>query len=142
MKRGFVPGIPFLFSLLLSAGTVGSHVFWQDPGYYLTAVRDVSVLYPHGFVLYLVLCKGWTLVAAPVFGFVLAVHLFSSLCAAGGAAFTALAARDFLRKAAPDASADLPAVLASCLMSAGYCYGHAAIIAKTYALFYMLLALL
>lgn len=142
MKRGLVPGVPFVFSLLFSACTVGSHVFWQDSGYYLTAVRDFSLLYPHGFVLYLLVCKGWTFIAAPVFGFVLSVHLFSSLMAAAGAAFTALAARDFLRKAAPEREADLPAILAACLMSAGYCYGHAAIIAKTYALFYMLLALL
>jgi len=142
MRRGFVPGVPFVFSLLLSACTVGSHVFWQDSGYYLTAVRDFSLLYPHGFVLYLLLCKAWTFIAAPLFGFVLSVHLFSSLMAAGGAAFTALAARDFLRKAAPEKPAELPAILAACLLSAGYCYGHAAIIAKTYALFYLLLALL
>src|SRR6185295_8662614 len=142
MRRGIVPGVPFVFSLLLSACTVGSHVFWQDSGYYLTAVRDFSLLYPHGFVLYLLLCKAWTFIAAPLFGFVLSVHLFSSLMAAGGAAFTALAARDFLRKAAPEKPAELPAILAACLLSAGYCYGHAAIIAKTYALFYLLLALL
>ena len=101
MKRGAVPGIPFLFSLFLSACTVGTHAYWQDSGYYLTAVRDLSVLYPHGFVLYLCLCKAWTFLAAPVFGFTLAVHLFSSLMAAAGASFAALAARDFLRRLDP-----------------------------------------
>src|SRR5882672_3407778 len=142
MKRAAVPGIPFLFSMFLSACTVGSHAYWQDSGFYLTAVRELSVLYPHGFVLYLLLCKTWTLVAAPLFGFCLAVHLFSSLMAAAGAAFTSLAARDFLRKLDPAKSADLPAIGAACLLSAGYCYGHAAIIAKAYALFHALLALL
>jgi len=142
MKRGAVPGIPFLFSLALSACTVGSHAFWQDSGYYLTAVRDLSILYPHGFVLYLILCKAWTLAAAPLFGFALAVNLFSSLMAATGAAFTALAARDFLRRLDPAKPTDLPAIGAACLLSAGYCYGHAAIIAKTYALSYALLAAL
>ena len=142
MKQGAVPGIPFLFSLILSACTVGSHVYWQDSGYYLSAVRDLSVLYPHGFVLYEMLCKGWTVLAAPVFGFTLAVHLFSSLCAAGGAAFTALAARDFLRKLDPAKPAEIPSIGAACILAAGYCYSHAAIIAKTYALYYLLLALL
>jgi tetratricopeptide (TPR) repeat protein len=142
MKRGAVPGIPFLFSLLLSACTVGTHAYWQDSGYYLCAVRDLSVLYPHGFVLYLVLCKAWTFLAAPVFGFVLAVHLFSSLMAAAGASFAALAARDFLRRLDPMKPAELPAIGAGCILAAGYCYGHAAILAKTYALSYMLLSLL
>src|SRR5579862_9182223 len=142
MKRSAVPGIPFLFSLVLSACTVGSHAYWQDSGYYLTAVRDLSVLSSYGYVLYLLLCKAWTLVWGPLVGFVLSVHLFSSLMAAGGAAFTALAARDFLKKLEPSASPDLPAIGAGCLLAGGYCYGHAAIIAKTYALFYLLLALL
>ncbi len=142
MDRRAVPGIPFLFSLALSACTVGTHVTWQDSGFYLTAVRDLSVLYPHGFVLYLVLCKAWTLAAAPLFGFTLAVHLFSSLMAASGASFAALAARDFLRRLAPAKPAELPAIGAACLLAAGYCYGHSAILAKTYALAYALLALL
>lgn len=142
MKPGAVPAIPFAFSLLLSACTIGSHAFWQDSGFYLTAVRDLSVLYPHGFVLYLVLCKAWTLLAAPLFGFVLAVNLFSSLMAASGAAFTALAARDFLRRLEPSRPADVPAIGAACVLASGYCFGHAAIIAKTYALSYALLSAL
>jgi tetratricopeptide (TPR) repeat protein len=142
MKRGAVPGIPVLFSLFLSACTVGTHAYWQDSGYYLSAVRDLSVLYPHGFVLYLCLCKAWTFLAAPVVGFTLAVHLFSSLMAAAGASFAALAARDFLRRLDPSKPAELPAIGAGCILAAGYCYGHAAIIAKTYALSYALLSLL
>jgi tetratricopeptide (TPR) repeat protein len=142
MKRAAVPGIPFLFSLTLSASTVGTHVYWQDSGYYLTAVRDLSVLYPHGFVLYLILCKVWTAVLAPLFGFALSVHLFSSLCAAGGAAVATLASRDFLRRLDPTKPGDLPAIGAGCVLAGGYCYGHAAIIAKTYALFTLLLAVL
>src|SRR5258708_22782688 len=111
MKQGAVPGIPFLFSVILSACTVGSHVYWQDSGYYLSAVRDLSVLYPHGFVLYEMLCKGWTLLAAPLFGFTLAVHLFSSLCAAGGAAFTSLAAPRLPRKPDPPKPPQHPPLL-------------------------------
>jgi tetratricopeptide (TPR) repeat protein len=142
LKRACVPGIPFLFSLLLSSFTVGSTVFWQDSGFYLTAVHEMSVLYPHGFILYQVLCKAWTLAAAPVFGFTLAVHLFSSIAAACGAGFASLAARDFLRRVEPGKPAELPAIAAGCLLAGGYCYAHAAILAKGYALFTALLALL
>lgn len=142
MKRALLPAAPALFSLLLSACTVGTTVFWQDSGYYLTAIHEMSVLYPHGFILYQVLCKGWTLVAAPLFGFTLSVHLFSALCAAAGASFASLAARGFLRRLDPSKDADLPAVVAGCVLAAGYCYAHAAILAKVYALFTALLALL
>ena len=48
-------------SLILSLCTVGSKPHWQDSGIYLVAVKEFSVLYPPGFVLYLSLCKAWTL---------------------------------------------------------------------------------
>src|SRR5436190_7336834 len=98
LRAWAVPLIPFGFSLLLSLSTVGGRVFWQDSGFYLTAVHELAVLYPHGFALYLLLAKPWSLAVAPLAGFTLAVHLFSSVCAAGAAAFLALAARDFLRR--------------------------------------------
>jgi tetratricopeptide (TPR) repeat protein len=139
-RQALVPAIPAVFSLLLSALTVGTTVFWQDSGLYLVAVHEMSTLYPHGFALYQALCKAWTLAAAPIFGFALSVHLFSAVCAAAGAAFTALAARDFLKRVEPSKPAEIPAILAGCVLAAGYCYGHAAIIAKCYALFTALLA--
>lgn len=128
MRRLVVPGIPFVFSLALSLSTAGSTVFWQDSGFTLTAVHEMSVLYPHGFVLYQLLCKAWTFAAAPLFGFTLAVHLFSALCAATAAAFLALAARAFVKR-------DGPAIAAACLSAAGFCFWHAAILAKAYALY-------
>ena len=142
MKPGLVPALPAAFSLLLSACTVGTTVFWQDSGFYLVAVHQMSVLYPHGFALYQALCKAWTLIASPIFGFTLAVHLFSAIAAAAGASFTALAARDFLRRVEPSKDPGIPAILAGCVLAAGYCYGHAAIIAKCYSLFTALLAAL
>src|SRR6185503_6411215 len=141
-KQALVPVVPAAFSLLLSALTIGHNVFWQDSGFYLTAVHEMSVLYPHGFALYLLLCKAWTLAAGSLFGFVLSVHLFSAVCAAAGAAFAALAARDFLKRVEPAKAPGIPAALAGCVLAAGYCYGHAAIIAKGYSLFTALLALL
>ena len=137
-----VPLIPFLFSLTLSASTAGSTVFWQDSGFYLTAVHEFSVLYPHGFVLYLAFCKAWTWIAAPLFGFTGAVHAFSALCAAGAAACLALAARAALRRVEPEARLELPSIGAACLVAAGYSFWHSALLAKTYALYYLALAAL
>jgi len=136
-SRWLVPGVPFLISLGLSLSTAGSTVFWQDSGFFLTAVHELSVLYPHGFVLYLLLCKAWTTLVAPLAGFALAVHLFSAFCAAGAAAFLASACRAFLRRLEPAADADRPALAAGCLVAAGYSFGSAAILAKPYALFYL-----
>ena len=62
MKRLVVPGIPFALSLVLSFCTVGTTVGWQDSGFFLAGVKDLGVLYPPGFVLYLLLCKAWTAV--------------------------------------------------------------------------------
>lgn len=126
---------PVLLSLLLSASTVGSHPQWQDSAIYLTAVREFGVLYPPGFVLYLVLCKGWTLLAEPVFGFTLAVHLFSSLCAAAAAGATASAALAASRHAASSTAV-------GCLAAAGYTWWFSGIYAKGYALYVLLVALL
>src|SRR6185503_12245851 len=126
-KQVLVPAVPAVFSLVLSCLTVGTAVSWQDSGFYLTAVHEMSVLYPHGFVLYQILCKAWTLIAAPIFGFALSVYLFSSLAAAAGAAFAALAARDFLKRVEPSKAPEIPAILAGCVLAAGYCYGYAAI---------------
>src|SRR5438045_254063 len=109
-RRWAVPAIPFAFSLALSLQTAGPHAFWQDSGYYLTAIHEFVLPASHGFVLYVFLAKAWTLVAAPIFGFTLAVHLFSAFCAAGAAAFLAAAARAFLRRYRPDRSADGPAI--------------------------------
>jgi len=153
MRRPWiVPLAPFVFSLALSAATVGTTVFWQDSGFYLTAVHEGSVLYPHGFVLYLALCKAWTILTGWLLGFTLAVHVFSMLCAAGASSFLAMAARSLLAKLEPasaKASAggpqlmpELPAIAAGCLVAAGYSFWHAAILAKTYALYYLALSAL
>jgi tetratricopeptide (TPR) repeat protein len=146
MRRFGVPLVPLALSLLLSGASVGSTVAWQDSGFYLVAVKELGVLYPPGFVLYLVLCKTWTL----LFGFLdftLAVHLFSSACAALAAAAVALAARDLLRSEGPLfklglGANDLAAMAAGCLAAAGYTFWSAAILAKGYALLYLILALL
>lgn len=146
MRRFAVPLVPLAFSLLLSACTVGTTVAWQDSGFFLAGVKELGVLYPPGFVLYLVLCKIWTLLLG-FLDFTLAVHLFSSACAALAAAAVALAARDLLRTEGPLfrlglGPNDLAALVAGCLAAAGYTFWTAAILAKGYALLYLVLALL
>jgi hypothetical protein len=145
MRRLWVPGVPFVLSLGLSSFTVGTHVGWQDSGFFLAAVKDLGVLYPPGFALYLVLCKAWTL-ALGFLDFTLAVHLFSSVCAAGAAATLAVAARDLLRSRGPLSPGvppnDAAAVAAGVLAAAGFTFWSSALLAKVYAFYYLILSLL
>jgi hypothetical protein len=146
MKRFLVPGAPFALSLTLSACTIGTTVSWQDSGFFLAGVKDLGVLYPPGFVLYLVLCKAWTLLLG-FLDFTLAAHLFSAFCAAGAAASIALAARDLLRTEGRLfrvglGGGDLPAIVAGCLAACGYTFWSSALLAKGYAFLYLILSLL
>src|SRR5262249_6559521 len=138
MKRWIVPAVPFVFSLALSASMVGTHAYWQDSGLYLTAIQEFGVLYPPGLVFYAVLCKGWTLLLGFI-DFTLAVHLFSSLCAALAAAVMTVAVRDLLRTRGPvfrmtaedpGDLADGAAMLTGIFLAGGYTFGAASIYAK------------
>jgi hypothetical protein len=134
LPRRFVFGLPVLVSLALSAATVGRYPYWQDSGIYLAAVKEFSVLYPHGFMLYLTLCKAWTLLLGFV-DFTLAVHLFSSVCAALAAGFLALAAERV--------SADrLASAIVGALAAAGYTWWFSGIYAKGYALYFLAVSIL
>lgn len=135
MKRLWVPGIPFAVSLTLSLCTVGTTVGWQDSGTFLAAVRELGVVYPPGFVLYLIVCKTWTILLGFV-NFTSAVHLFSSFCAALAAGAIAMAARDLLK------DHDLAAMTAGALAAAGSSFWSAALLAKSYALLYLILSVL
>lgn len=148
--RRAVPGVPFILSLALSLCTVGTHPFWQDSGLYLTAVKDLGVLYPPGFFLYEILCFAWTKLLFFV-DFTLAVHLFSSVCAALACGVMAEATRDFLKTRGPvfrvtdedpGTLADGAALLAGVLMAGGFTLGSTAIYAKVYAFYYLILSLL
>jgi len=149
MKRFVVPGIPFLLSFGLSLSTAGSHLYWQDSGLFLVAVKELSVLYPPGFALYVLLCKAWTLMLWWV-DFTYAVHLFSATCAAIAAGTLAVAARDLLRSKGPlfhtveeeGPRAEWIGVCIGCLAASGYTFWAAAILAKVYAFYYLILALL
>src|SRR5436190_8397417 len=148
--RWAVPGIPVGLSLCLSFLTVGKHPYWQDSGLYLTAVKELGVLYPPGFTLYEVPCHGWTRLLGFV-DFTLAVHLFSSICAAAASGVVALATRDFLRSRGKIfggtsegalAWAEGSAILSGVVFASGYTLGSTAIYAKVYSFYYLMLALL
>jgi tetratricopeptide (TPR) repeat protein len=146
MKRFLVPGVPTAFSLILSLCTVGSRVGWQDSGFFLAGVKELGVLYAPGFILYLILCKTWTLLLGFV-DFTLAVHLFSAACAAAAVGAIALAARELLRTQGRlfrvgAGDGELPAIVAGCLAACGFTFWSAALLAKGYALLYLILALL
>jgi hypothetical protein len=121
-------------SLLLSAATVGKQAHWQDSAIYLTAIREFSVLYPPGFALYLLLVKAWTLILG-FLDFTLAVHLFSSVCAALAAGVLARAANQITKDG-------LASTVAATLAGAGYTWWFSGLYAKGYALFFLLVALL
>lgn len=151
VKRLWVAAVPFLVSLLLSATTIGPHLYWQDSGFFLVAVRELGILYPTGFALYLLLCKAWTILLFFV-NFTLAVHLFSALCAALAAGTLAQAARELLQSRGPlfrvvpdgdaTASTDWTAAAIGCLAACGYTFWSAALLAKVYAFYYLILSLL
>lgn len=143
-------GIPFFLSALLSASTVGTGVYWQDSGVFLAAVKELGILYPPGFVLYLLLCKAWTLLLFFV-DFTLAVHLFSAACAALAAGVLGVTGRDLLlsegsifrlKKEGPESMAEWSGAVAGCLAASGYTFWFAGIYAKGYSFFYMVLSLL
>lgn len=144
------PGIPFLVSLVLSLSTVGSRVFWQDSGFFLCAAKELGVLYPPGFVLYVILARAWAWLFF-FLDFTLAVHLFSSFCAALAAAFLGLAARDVLRSRGPvlgtagegDAGpADAIGAAVGTLAAGGFTFWFSGVYAKVYALLFAATAFL
>jgi hypothetical protein len=140
-------GIPALFSLALSLAMMGGGPHWQDEGFYLSAIKDLTVLYPHGFVLYQFSAWVWTRLLFFV-DFTRAVHLYSAVCVASACGVLALATRESLRKpeAGPEEDAwDLPGRVAAgvgCLAASGFTMSSAGIAAKGYALYYLVLSLL
>lgn len=149
LRRGLIPAIPSVVSLGLSLSTLGGHLYWQDSGFYLVGVKELGVLYPPGFVLYLLLCRTWT-IALGFLDFTIAVHLFSAVCAAAAASVLALAGRDLLRTKGPvfrtveldGIQADWAGAAVGCLAAGGFSFWSAAILAKGYALYFLISSLL
>ena len=43
MKRRWVAAVPVFLSLALSGATVGRHLYWQDSGFFLAAIKDLGI---------------------------------------------------------------------------------------------------
>jgi hypothetical protein len=112
-------------------------------------VKELGILYPPGFALYVLLCKAWTM-ALWFVDFTYAVHLFSATCAALAAGTIAVAARDLLRTKGPifktvqeeGPLAEGVGASIGCLAASGYTFWASAILAKVYAFYFLILALL
>jgi hypothetical protein len=137
--------------MILSACSVGNRVWWQDDGFYICAVKELGILYPHGFVLFLLLCKAWTLLLFFI-PLTLAVHLFTAACAAGAAGALGAAARDLLQTNGPvfkvsdqepsETAASWIGAAVGSLGAVGYTFWFAALYSKSLSLLYLILALL
>jgi hypothetical protein len=147
MKRRVAFLAPFLVSAAASTAVLGDRVYWQDEGFFLCAVKDLAVLYPPGFVPYLLLCKAWTLLLG-FLDFVLAVHLFSAACAAAAAGVLGLAVRDQLESKGPlmggggveGVRASAAGAAVGALWACGYTFWFSGLYAKGYSLYYLVLA--
>src|SRR5882672_3499073 len=100
MNARIILAIPAAVSMALSVSTIGTHLFWQDSGVLLSAIREMVLVYAPGFIAYEVLCRLWSGLLFFI-DFTLAVHLFSALCAALASGVLALAVRDQLRSRGP-----------------------------------------
>ncbi|HZE97136.1 MAG TPA: DUF2723 domain-containing protein [Planctomycetota bacterium] len=150
MNARIILAIPAAVSMALSLSTIGTHPFWQDSGVFLSAIREMGLVYAPGFIAYEVLCRLWSGLLFFI-DFTLAVHLFSALCAALASGVLALAVRDLLRSRGPlfrvtsedpGPLADYCGILAGVLMAGGYTLWFTAIYAKPYAFYYLVLCLL
>jgi hypothetical protein len=137
-----VAGVPVILSLSLSIATLGSTVHWQDSGFYLAGIHDLSVLYPHGFVFYQGAAWAWS----RLFGFLeisRSVFLFSSVCTAAAAGVVSLACLRFLRSRMGGVGPLAPwsASAAAALWATSFTVSSSGTLAKPYALLYLVLAI-
>jgi hypothetical protein len=112
--RGFRPDIAagltlfFIYSVTLARGMT----YW-DAGEFLAAIHSLGIPHPPGTPLFVLLARVWSMMAAPVVGFTIAVNAFSALCTACAFALVA----NIMWRATRDAPAAFAAALTGGLMS-------------------------
>ena len=97
-----------VYSLTLARGVT----YW-DAGEFLAAIHSLGIPHPPGTPLFVIVARVWSMVAAPVVGFTIAVNAFSSLTTA--AAFGLVA--NLFWRATNDAPAAFAGALTAGLMS-------------------------
>ncbi|MEO7103039.1 MAG: DUF2723 domain-containing protein, partial [Gemmatimonadaceae bacterium] len=70
----------FLFAVYCV--TLARGVTYWDAGEFLAAIHSLGIPHPPGTPLYIMLAHVWSMVAAPLVGFTIAVNAFSALCTA------------------------------------------------------------
>ncbi len=103
----------FLFLLVIYSVTLARGVTYWDAGEFLAAIHSLGIPHPPGTPMFILVARVWSMVAAPVLGFTIAVNAFSAICTA--AAFGIVA--NFFWRVSGDAVAAFAAGAAAGLMS-------------------------
>lgn len=93
--------------------TLARGVTYWDAGEFLAAIHSLGIPHPPGTPLFMLLAKAWSMIAAPMVGFTIAVNAFSALCTA--LAFGIVA--NLFWRSTRDAIASFAAALTAGLMS-------------------------
>lgn len=72
------------FLFVIYAVTLARGVTFWDAGEFLAAVHSLGIPHPPGTPLFILVARVWSMLAAPIVGFTIAVNLFSALCTAAG----------------------------------------------------------
>ncbi len=103
----------FLFLLVIYSVTLARGVTYWDAGEFLAAIHSLGIPHPPGTPIFILVARVWSMVAAPVLGFTIAVNAFSAICTA--TAFGIVA--NLLWRVSGDAVAGFAAGVAAGLMS-------------------------
>lgn len=102
-----------VFLLVVYCVTLARGVTYWDAGEFLAAIHSLGIPHPPGTPLFVLVAHVWSMIAAPVVGFTIAVNAFSALCTA--AAFGVIA--NIFWRSTGDAVAAFAGALTAGLMS-------------------------
>ncbi|MEO8945883.1 MAG: DUF2723 domain-containing protein [Gemmatimonadaceae bacterium] len=112
--RGFRPDVAAGLTLfVIYSVTLARGMTYWDAGEFLAAIHSLGIPHPPGTPLFVLLARVWSMIAAPVVGFTIAVNAFSALCTAGAFALVA----NIMWRSTQDAVAAFAAALTAGLMS-------------------------
>lgn len=93
--------LTFIPVFILYVVTSPSTVFWQDSGIYLSGIKDLGIVYPPGFPLYILSSWLWVKLLTPflggIFTYAKIVHLYSGLWGALTASLVSVFTYEMIR---------------------------------------------